>query len=111
LLGPCMACQRRLLPPKEVAGREHKSELSARQNPLLIQRRNFTYQASFHKPCARTDARKTWSFGLCFLHLRHVKGHPWRSPARRGLLQCNRNRSAGQGSSLNHPENCPKTGE
>ena len=24
-----------------------------------------------------TDARKTWGFGLCFLHLRHVKGHPW----------------------------------
>ena len=24
-----------------------------------------------------TDARKTWGFGLCFLHLRNVKGHPW----------------------------------
>lgn len=24
----------------------------------------------------RTDARKTWGFGLCFLHLRNVKGHP-----------------------------------
>ena len=24
-----------------------------------------------------TDARKTWRFGLCFLHLRNVKGHPW----------------------------------
>jgi putative transposase len=24
-----------------------------------------------------TDARKTWGFGLCFLHLRKVKGHPW----------------------------------
>ena len=24
-----------------------------------------------------TDARKTWEFGLCFLHLRNVKGHPW----------------------------------
>ena len=24
-----------------------------------------------------TDARKTWSFGLCFLHLRNVVGHPW----------------------------------
>lgn len=24
-----------------------------------------------------TDARKTWGFGLCFLHLRHVNGHPW----------------------------------
>ncbi|SEN84907.1 putative transposase [Loktanella fryxellensis] len=24
-----------------------------------------------------TDARKTWDFGLCFLHLGHVKGHPW----------------------------------
>ena len=23
-----------------------------------------------------TDARKTWGFGLCFLHLRNVKGHP-----------------------------------
>ncbi len=23
------------------------------------------------------DARKTWGFGLCFLHLRNVKGHPW----------------------------------
>jgi putative transposase len=22
-----------------------------------------------------TDARKTWGFGLCFLHLRNVKGH------------------------------------
>ncbi len=22
-------------------------------------------------------ARKTWGFGLCFLHLRNVKGHPW----------------------------------
>jgi putative transposase len=24
-----------------------------------------------------TAARKTWGFGLCFLHLRNVKGHPW----------------------------------
>src|SRR6056297_1412348 len=24
-----------------------------------------------------TDARKTWGFGPCFLHLRNVKGHPW----------------------------------
>jgi putative transposase len=24
-----------------------------------------------------TDARKTWGFGLCFRHLRNVKGHPW----------------------------------
>ena len=24
-----------------------------------------------------TDAHKTWGFGLCFLHLRNVKGHPW----------------------------------
>ena len=24
-----------------------------------------------------TDARKTWGFGLCFLYLRNVKGHPW----------------------------------
>ena len=24
-----------------------------------------------------TDARKTWGFGLCFLHLRNVKGHLW----------------------------------
>ncbi|SNR89990.1 hypothetical protein SAMN06265370_1621 [Puniceibacterium sediminis] len=24
-----------------------------------------------------TDARKTWGFGQCFLHLRNVKGHPW----------------------------------
>ncbi len=24
-----------------------------------------------------TDARKTWGVGLCFLHLRNVKGHPW----------------------------------
>ena len=24
-----------------------------------------------------TDARKTCGFGLCFLHLRNVKGHPW----------------------------------
>jgi len=24
-----------------------------------------------------TDARKTWGFGLCFLHLRNVKGHQW----------------------------------
>jgi putative transposase len=23
------------------------------------------------------DARKTTGFGLCFLHLRNVKGHPW----------------------------------
>jgi putative transposase len=23
------------------------------------------------------EARKTWGFGLCFLHLRNVKGHPW----------------------------------
>ena len=25
-----------------------------------------------------TDARKTWGFGLCLLHLRKVKGHPWK---------------------------------
>jgi putative transposase len=24
-----------------------------------------------------TDARKTWGFGLCFLHFRNVKGHQW----------------------------------
>lgn len=24
-----------------------------------------------------TDARKTWGFGLCFLHMRNLKGHPW----------------------------------
>jgi len=24
-----------------------------------------------------TDARKTWGFSLCFLHLRNVMGHPW----------------------------------
>ena len=24
-----------------------------------------------------TEARKTWGFGLCFLHLRNVKGHVW----------------------------------
>jgi putative transposase len=24
-----------------------------------------------------TEARKTWGSGLCFLHLRNVKGHPW----------------------------------
>jgi len=24
-----------------------------------------------------TDARKTWGFGLCFVHLRNVKGYPW----------------------------------
>ena len=24
-----------------------------------------------------TDVRKTLGFGLCFLHLRNVKGHPW----------------------------------
>ena len=24
-----------------------------------------------------TEARKTWGFGLCFLHLRNVKGYPW----------------------------------
>lgn len=24
-----------------------------------------------------TKTRKTWGFGLCFLHLRNVKGHPW----------------------------------
>ena len=23
------------------------------------------------------DARNTWDFGLCFLHLRNVEGHPW----------------------------------
>ncbi len=30
-----------------------------------------------------TDARKTWGFGLCFLHLRNVKGHGRRSPCSR----------------------------
>jgi len=24
-----------------------------------------------------TRVHKTWGFGLCFLHLRNVKGHPW----------------------------------
>jgi len=24
-----------------------------------------------------TDACKTWGFGLCFVHLRNVKGYPW----------------------------------
>ena len=35
----------------------------------------------------------------------------WRTTARRGLLQPHRNRSAGAGSSLSQPENCPKIGE
>ena len=26
---------------------------------------------------ALTQAHRTWGFGLCFLYLRHVKGHPW----------------------------------
>ena len=30
-----------------------------------------------------TDARKTWGFGLCFLHLRNVKGHPRIKPRKR----------------------------
>ena len=28
-------------------------------------------------PVGLTDARKTWGFNLCFLHLRNVDGHPW----------------------------------
>ena len=24
-----------------------------------------------------THAHKTWGFGLCFLHLRNVRGYPW----------------------------------
>jgi putative transposase len=24
-----------------------------------------------------TDAKKTWGFGLCFLHLRNIQGHVW----------------------------------
>jgi putative transposase len=24
-----------------------------------------------------TTARRSWGFGLCFLYLRNVKGHPW----------------------------------
>lgn len=24
-----------------------------------------------------TDTRRTWGFGLCFLHLRNVRGYPW----------------------------------
>ena len=24
-----------------------------------------------------TDARKTWGFGLCFLHLRNLQGQAW----------------------------------
>lgn len=24
-----------------------------------------------------TNVHKTWGFGLCFLHLRNVKGHVW----------------------------------
>jgi len=24
-----------------------------------------------------TQARRGWGFGLCFLHLRNVRGHPW----------------------------------
>jgi transposase InsO family protein len=39
-----------------------------------------------------------------------VPRRPWRPTARRGLLQPHRNRSAGAGRSLNHPEICPKIG-
>ncbi len=28
-------------------------------------------------PAGLTNVRKTWGFGLCFLHLRNVKGHVW----------------------------------
>ncbi len=49
--------------------------------------------------------------------IRHEPEHlivlhrPWRSTARHGLLHRNPNRSAGAGSSLNHPEICPRIGE
>ena len=36
---------------------------------------------------------------------------PWWSTARHGLLQRNRNRPAGAGSSLSQPEICPRIGE
>jgi len=40
-----------------------------------------------------TEAQKTWGFGLCFLHLRNVKGHPWNHkrvyPAGRQVIACN----------------------
>jgi len=35
----------------------------------------------------------------------------WRTTTRHGLLQRNRNRSAGAGSRLTHPEICPRLGE
>ena len=40
-----------------------------------------------------TAARKTWGFGLCFLHLRNVQGHPWNHkrvyPTGRQVIVCN----------------------
>ena len=40
-----------------------------------------------------TEAQKTWGFGLCFLHLRNVKGRPWNHkrvyPAGRQVIACN----------------------
>ena len=54
------------------------------------------------KPCRVTDHLLQPSTAPC---------RPWRSTARRGLLQCNPNRSAGAGSSLNLARNCPRVGE
>ena len=40
-----------------------------------------------------TAARKTWGFGLCFLHLRNVQGHPWNHkrvyPTGHQVIVCN----------------------
>jgi len=40
-----------------------------------------------------TTARKTWGFGLCFLHLRNVQGHPWNHkrvyPTGHQVIVCN----------------------
>ena len=47
-----------------------------------VQYRNMTVAAACR---ALTKAKKTWGFGLCYLHLRNVRGFGWnhKRPSRR----------------------------
>jgi putative transposase len=49
------------------------SETCYRYSPLLIDENEEIADLLV----GLTTARKTWGFGLCFLHLRNVQGHPW----------------------------------
>ena len=64
---------------------KHKVSIALACRALGVSETCFRYGPKLHCDNERiadlliglTNAKKTWGFGLCFLYLRNVKGHPW----------------------------------